>query len=98
MFYRNKELMMTLEIKNFYRKWCLICKFQTRIVKKLQKNFDKIQFNHVNIKKNEKQAKKYDIKSVPAILILQNDKILHKLEGFSNKKKIKSHIKSALKK
>lgn len=87
--------MMNLNIKNFYRNWCLICKLNNWRLKGLEKEFEQIGFDYINVKEDDSEVEKYDIESAPTILILWDDEIIYRLKGSNSKEKIRNCIYEA---
>ncbi len=69
-------------IVDFAAEWCQPCKMQKPILQRLAKEeAGKMRIITVDIDKNKSVAAKYQIMSVPTIVIFKEGKILHKQAG-----------------
>ncbi len=69
-------------IVDFAAEWCQPCKMQKPILQRLAKEESgKIKIITVDIDKNKSVAAKYQIMSVPTIVIFKEGKIVHRQSG-----------------
>ena len=54
--------------------WCVHCKTVNQSLEKLTTEFPNLKFVHVDIDDEHSLAKKYSIKSVPTVILIENDK------------------------
>lgn len=52
--------------------WCGPCKTLEPKIKKMEEEFSEINFYHVNIDENPELAKKYQIRSLPTVILLKD--------------------------
>jgi thioredoxin 1 len=72
---------MSKKIIKFYADWCTPCKVIKPIFNELEKQYTDIIFESCNIETNQELSNKYEIKSVPYFIFLNNDKIVNELVG-----------------
>jgi thioredoxin 1 len=77
--------------------WCGPCKFMAPIIDSLAKEYaDKVFFGKLDVDKNSKTVKKYNIMSMPTFLIFKDGKIVDSIIGSVPKWKFKSAIEAHL--
>ena len=89
---------MVTKVLKFSAYWCVPCKQLAPKFKEISENpeFKNIQFEEIDVDKNQDLAEKYKIMSVPTTIILdENDKILSKIVG-NVPDKIENKIKEYL--
>jgi len=82
-----------MKIIEFYATWCGPCKLQKPIVEKLSKELN-YELELIDIDEKPEIAEKFGIKSVPVILVLEDDKIAvkKKLLGFHTETRLKNQM------
>lgn len=67
---------------DFYAEWCGPCKTMTPVLEELKKNMgDQIRILKIDVDKNQALAAKHQIRGVPTLLLIKEDKILWKQSG-----------------
>lgn len=78
---------------NFYADWCTPCKQMGPVLKGLKNELkDNIKIIKVNIDRNPFIATKYQIKSIPTLLIFKNGNVFWKGIGVKSSQEIKSAL------
>ncbi len=73
-----------ITVLDFYATWCHPCKKLDPELKKLEINYPNINFLKIDIEEQKELCEKYNIKAVPTIIIInENKEILSKIEGFN---------------
>lgn len=81
----------------FYSPLCSLCKSIENIVPNIAYKYkDKIKFYKIDILKNRKLMKKYNVSLVPEFLIFKNSKLVDKISEVSDPEKIEEFIESNL--
>ncbi|MCR3755264.1 MAG: thioredoxin 1 [Candidatus Westeberhardia cardiocondylae] len=80
---------------DFWATWCNPCKMMMPILEEISNEFyKKITIAQVNVDENPKTTSKYNIRSVPTLLLFNNGKIIEKKIGYLSKDKLKFFIQN----
>lgn len=75
-------------IVDFYADWCGPCKMQGPIIEAIANENVNIKVGKINVDENPTTAVKYDIMSIPTILVIREGKVLKKFVGLTDKGEI----------
>lgn len=84
---------------DFYADWCGPCKTQTPILGELAQEFDgRVKFAKVDIdvEGNKDLAVKYDVMSVPTLIIFNNGEVKETMVGVTSKSKLQQKLEQLL--
>lgn len=73
---------------DFYATWCMPCRTMSRIIEEIAKENKEIKLVKIDIDNNEELAIKYNIMSIPTMLIMKNGEETKRFVGVTNKEKI----------
>lgn len=73
---------------DFYATWCMPCKTMTPIIEEIAKEHTDVKFAKINIDENEELAIKYNVMSIPTMLIMKNGEVTKTFVGVTNKENI----------
>jgi len=77
-------------IVDFHAIWCGPCKTQSPILKQVAEELgERVKVIKIDVDQNPMIASRYQIQSVPTILIFKNGAIIHKQAGVHTKQQIK---------
>ena len=77
-------------IVDFHAVWCGPCKTQSPILKQVAEELgDSVKVIKIDVDQNPEIANRYQIQSVPTIMIFKNGKIIHKQAGVHTRKQLK---------
>jgi len=80
-------------VVDFYADWCGPCKKMPPILDEVKKNFgSKVHILKVDVDKNQKAAQKYNIKSIPTLMIFKSGKIMWRKSGVAQVGEIKQAV------
>lgn len=93
---KSKEKLIFID---FYADWCMPCKILKPIIENVEKLYqDKnIEFFKINIDKNQNLANKFNILSIPTLVLLKNKKEIDRIIGVLPKDKIINWIDKNIK-
>ena len=81
-------------IVDFYADWCGPCKMMSPVIDKIaEENAETIKVGKVNVDDNQDLAMKYNVMSIPTILIFKNGNIAKTFIGVTGKDEIEDAIK-----
>lgn len=78
---------------DFYAEWCGPCNMLSPIIDKIANENKNIKVYKVNIDEETNLVNKFNIVSVPTILIFKNGEITSRASGFTGKNQILSMVK-----
>lgn len=82
---------------DFWAEWCGPCKMLGPIIDELATEFDgKAKIGKVDIDTNRDAAVKYEIQSIPSIIIFKNGEITNKFVGIASKDDLSEAINAAM--
>ena len=81
---------------DFWAKWCGPCKMLTPVLEVLEKELEDVKFVKVDVDENEELADKYQISTIPTLLIFKDGKVVDTLVGFMPKDILKTKISKNL--
>lgn len=87
-----------LHLIDFWAPWCGPCRMQTPILEELSNEYsaDQIQISKVNVDEEGELALKYQVQSIPTMLVIRDGRVCDRLVGVHVKpqliKEINSHI------
>ena len=83
---------------DFWAEWCGPCRMVGPVVEELSGDFDgKVKFVKVNVDEANELASKYNVFSIPTLIILNKGKVIAQQVGAGSKDMYKNMIDNALK-
>ena len=74
---------------DFYADWCGPCQIMAPVIKKIAEEApDNMQIGKVNVDENQELAIKYDVESIPTLILFENGKEKKRLLGVRDKQEI----------
>lgn len=71
-----------LTVVDFWAPWCGPCKMMAPIMEKLEKRYgDRIKFVRLNVDGNQDIAKRYQVMSIPSLVLFRNGQAKEKVTG-----------------
>ncbi|MQC47529.1 MAG: thioredoxin [Chloroflexi bacterium] len=81
----------------FWAPWCGPCRMVAPVVEELSNDYDgKVKFVKLNTDDNPKIAAKYQIRSIPTLLIFKGGQAVGQVVGFRPKSDLAKHLDAAL--
>lgn len=79
-------------IVDFYADWCGPCKMQSPIIEEISEKNPNIKVGKLNVDENPSMAVKYNVMSIPTILIIKEGKVKKQFVGLTTKEEILENI------
>ena len=78
---------------DFYATWCMPCKAMSPIIEEISKEHKEVKFVKIDVDKNEELAIKYNVMSIPTMLVIKNGEVTKTYRGITNKENIVEGLK-----
>lgn len=80
----SREVKGKLVLIDFYATWCGPCKAMTPVIEQMEEKYgDKIEFKRIDVDQDEELANKYNVQSIPNIVILSpNEEVIENIVGY----------------
>jgi thioredoxin 1 len=80
-------------VVDFWAAWCGPCKMLSPVIDELSKDYgDKARFFKLNVDENPVTSMRFNVASIPTVLVFKNGKLVETLVGFRPKQAFKSAI------
>ncbi|MCA6079865.1 MAG: thioredoxin [Endomicrobium sp.] len=82
---------------DFWAPWCNPCKMLSPIIEELADEYDgRVKIGKINTDENTSLSAKFQITSIPCLILFKNGTTVHKIDGFRSKNDIKKIIDNTL--
>lgn len=82
---------------DFWAPWCGPCKMISPVIDELAQEYDKrVKIGKVNTDENLSVASRYQVTSIPTIMIFKDKKIVHRIVGVKSKADLKKLLDGVL--
>jgi thioredoxin 1 len=78
---------------DFYAEWCGPCKMLSPVVDELSEELKDVTFFKLNVDESDEVVRKYNVMSIPTLLVFENGELKNTSVGFKNKDEIKELLK-----
>ncbi len=91
----KKEVLASKEnvLVDFYADWCGPCKMLSPIIDKVSEENTDVKFVKVNVDANPDLAEKYEVMSIPTLIVIKNGETVNRSVGLVDKTAIEEIIK-----
>ena len=86
---------MTVTLKDFYADWCGPCKTQDPILEDLEEEWTDVEFEKVNVDEEQDVANEYQVRSLPTLVIENDDGIVERFVGVTQADDIEDALAKA---
>ena len=82
---------------DFWAEWCGPCRMVGPIVEQLAQSLKgKVKVSKLNVDQNQEIAMKYNVQSIPSLILFKNGKEISRTVGLSPKEKYEKFVNNAL--
>jgi len=79
---------------DFFAEWCMPCLMMAPVIDELSEKFKgKIKFGKVNVEDNQKISRKFQVNSIPNMVLLKNGKVLDRFIGALSQEELEKRLK-----
>jgi len=86
---------MSVSLKDFYADWCGPCKTQDPILEEVADDYPDVSFEKVNVDEEQDVANEYQVRSLPTLIIENDDGIVERFVGVTQRDDIESALQEA---
>lgn len=93
----EQDISSGVVIVDFYADWCGPCRMLSPVIESVAEEMgDKASFKKLDIDSNQKVAGKYQVTSVPTLILYKDGKEVNRIVGLRDANAIKQFISTAL--
>lgn len=81
---------------DFWAPWCGPCRVIAPSLEEIAHERDDIRIVKLNVDENQQTAAKYDVLSIPTLILFKNGQVAHKVIGALPKKRLEQELEPAL--
>lgn len=81
-----------IELMDFWAEWCGPCKMMAPTMEEFEQDHPEIKITKVNIDENEELAEKYEVSSIPCLVLLEDGKEVKRNVGVMSLKKLEKFV------
>lgn len=85
--------MQNLVLLDFYADWCGPCKMMAPIIDEVAKN---VTVKRIDVDAEPEMAKKYNVMSIPTLILLKDDKAVKQWVGYQSKETLMAALQPFL--
>ncbi|MEM1566586.1 MAG: thioredoxin [Candidatus Bathyarchaeia archaeon] len=86
-----------LVLVDFYADWCMPCRMMAPVIEELAKEFaGKVLVGKINVDENPKTADRFQVFSIPTIVIIESGREVDRIIGFVPKSRVEASLKKYL--
>ena len=86
---------MSVTLKDFYADWCGPCKTQDPILEEVEEEYPDVSFEKVNVDEEQDTANEYQVRSLPTLVIENDDGIVQRFVGVTQRDDIEDALQEA---
>ncbi len=77
---------------DFWGSWCIPCKKMESVIEKLKKDYPSLKFVSLNINRNPRTPRAYQVLGVPTYMLFKNGKIVSRDVGAKSENQLRKFI------
>ena len=78
---------------DFFANWCGPCKMMSPVIDEIAEELQNIKVGKINVDENQDLAMKYNVMSIPTIVIIKDGKEIKRFVGVQDKENLIKHLK-----
>ena len=92
----EKKVEKGFAVIDFWASWCMPCLIMSPVIEEMAGKFPKIKFLKVNVDENSKLSEKFNIMSIPTLIIFKEGKETGRIIGSLQAEQLEEKLKSYL--
>ena len=93
----DKEAKAGVLLVDFWASWCGPCRMLSPIVDQLSEEMKGLKFGKVNVDEQPELSEKFEVASIPTLLLFKNGKVIANRVGATSKESLREWISSSMK-
>jgi len=93
----DESIAKGVSLVDFYADWCMPCRSLAPILEDLKLKMPSVNFFKLNIEDSQDLAGKYDVSSIPLMVIMRDGKEVNRIVGLMKSEDIEKKINEVLK-
>ena len=85
-----------LVVVDFFADWCMPCLMLAPVIEELAEKMEDVKFVRINVDDNRKLSKKYEIRSIPCLVIFKDGEEIDRIIGNRTEEEIEERIRGLL--
>ena len=81
-----------LVVVDFFADWCMPCLMLTPVLEELADNMKEVKFVKINVDDNQELSRKYEVRSIPCLIIFKDGKEVDRIIGNRTREEIERRI------
>ena len=81
-----------LVVVDFFAEWCMPCLMIAPVIEELAKEMKQVKFVKINLDDNQELARKYNVSSIPCLIIFKDGKAIDRIIGAQPRENIEKKI------
>ena len=79
-------------VVDFFADWCMPCLMLTPVLEELADNMKEVKFVKINVDDNQELSRKYEVRSIPCLIIFKDGKEVDRIMGNRTREEIERRI------
>ena len=93
----DKELKSGVILVDFWAPWCGPCRMLGPVVEQLSEEMKTLKFGKVNVDEQPELSERFEVSSIPTLLLFKNGKVIANRVGAGTKETLKEWVNSSIK-